>query len=312
MSRRKPDQGECGERPSGLVRSARRCCARSGQRHNDASIGFRSFVLRIAKFATLSALALVCCGLEISRAQVSDAEKASYADALAYCRGNVARPMALRSDKRVLCLDGPIYAVNDIWLAGGLAEGGVFVVRGDSGDIATTLMLADMLLTRQATVVINDYCVGICANYLFIASVKTFVPKDAVVAWINHATGPNNCIRFWETPNHGEARLQEAPCDLDSLDSDTRELIRLKSLFYKGRVLSFQEPPESIAVRRILKNKFDATGRYPANFYWTWNPRHYASAIRTKVLYEAYPQSQDELDAILARLGLTLSVIYDP
>jgi hypothetical protein len=30
------------------------------------------------------------------------------------------------------------------------------------------------------------------------------------------------------------------------------------------------------------------------------------------VIYEAYPQSQEGLDAILARLHLSYSVIYDP
>jgi hypothetical protein len=220
--------------------------------------------------------------------------------------------MALRSDNRVLCLDGQIYAPIDFLVVHSLEQGGLFVVRGYGGGIGATLALADLLLAREATVIVNDYCLAICANYLFIASVKTFVPRDALVAWINHPTGPDNCFGFHETPDRLAPRLQEKPCDFPEIDSSTRELIRLKKKFYKGRMLSLEEPPESIAVRRILKRKFDATGRYPEDTYWTWNPRYYASAIRTPVIYEAYPQSQDEVDAILARVGLSLSVIYDP
>lgn len=328
MSRRKPDQGECEERPSGLVRFTRRQSARGGERHKEVPISFHSFVLRAAnfvtpkfavqkfavqKFAVLYALVFICWGAEMSRAQVSDAERTSYADALAYCRGDVPRPMALRSDKRVLCLDGKIVTVNEILPAGGLEQGGLFVVRSRGGDIALTIALADMLLTREATVIVNDSCVATCANYLFTASLKTFVPKDALVAWISH--GPDNCIGFSEMRDPTAPYLREAPCaGSPSNDAHAKQLLELKDKFYAGRIFTppFVEPPESVIVRRILKRNFDATGEYPVDIYWTWNPRYYASAIRTKVFYEAYPQSQDEVDAILARIGLQLSVIYDP
>jgi hypothetical protein len=322
MSRQKLDRGERGERPSGLQRSIGRQSARGGERYKQASRGFRSFVLHIVKlppprfsipkFAILFALAFVGWGAELSRAQVSDAEQASYADALAYCRGDVPRPMALRSDKRVLCLDGRIQQVSDILLASGLEEGGLFVVRSHDGDIASTIALADMLLTREAIVVVNDYCLAVCANYFFVASLKTFVPKGALVAWINDPTGPDYCFGFHETRDHGAPRFQAKPCDFPFVGGSTQELIRLRSYFRTVRMLSFEEPPESIAVRRILKRRFDATGKYPDDVYWTWNPRYYAGSMRTRVLYEAYPQSQDEVDANLARLGLGLSVIYDP
>jgi hypothetical protein len=288
--------------------------ARCGVRHREASISLRSFVLQIAKLVSLCALAFAWWGAEIARAEGSDAEKASYADALAYCRGDVSHPMALRSDRRVLCLNGRIYAVHEFLLADGLEHGGLFVVRGSGGDIAASIELADILLTREATVIVNDYCVAICANYLFIASVKTFVPKDALVAWINHPTGPNkdNCLRFVETSDPRAPRLQEMPCAFPDVDMSIKQLIGLKKKFFKERMLALEEPPESITVRRILKRKYDETGKYPYDVYWTWNPRYYVGAITTQVIYEAYPQSQSEVDAILARIGLRIPVIYDP
>ncbi len=221
--------------------------------------------------------------------------------------------MALRSDKRVLCLDGQIQEAREILLANDLEQGGLFVVRSNGGDIAATLALADMLLAREATVIVNDYCIAICANYLFVASTKTFVPKDALVAWINHATGPNNCIRFYDRGDPHSPRLQEMPCDYPNVDSETKALIQLKKKFYKQRALESEEPPEGIAVRIILMRLFAKTGKYPTDVYWTWNPRYHAGAIKTtKVTYAAYPQSQDEVDAIVARIGLPVSVIYDP
>jgi hypothetical protein len=310
MSRQKPGQAECGARWFALARFIRRQCARAGERHKETPSRLHSFVLRIG-FATLCAIALVAWGAEISRAEMPDPERAVYADALAYCRGDVARPMALRSDKRVLCLDGPIHAPHEYLIAHGLEEGGLFVVRGHGGGIGATVALADMLLLRQATVIVNDYCLAACANYLFIASLKTFVPKDNLVAWTNQGT--EGCIGFSEMRDPTAPYFREVPC-AGSGKGRAGEFNQLKEKFYKGRVLAppFDEPPESIAVRRILKRKFDATGEYPLDVHWTWNPRHYASAIRTKIVYEDYPQSQDRVDAILARIGLRVSVIYDP
>jgi hypothetical protein len=275
---------------------------------------FGRFVLRIVVFAALCALALVCLGIQDSVAQVSDAERANYADALAYCRGDVVRPMALRPDKRVLCLDGQIFPQNEIWLSQGLEQGGLFVVRSEGGDVAAAIALAEMLLLKEATVIVNDYCLAACASYLLIASARTFVPKEALVAWINQAREQNSCFRFSETGDPGAPRLQEGPCASPSLDAGRRPLKGFESNFYHGRIIvsPWALPPESIAVRKILKRKFDSTGKYPTDVYWTWNPRFYASTIRTKIFYESYPLSQDEVDAIVARLGLSLSVIYDP
>ena len=44
---------------------------------------------------------------------------------------------------------------------------------------------------------------------------------------------------------------------------------------------------------------------------WTWNPRYHASAIKTKIFYEAYPESQSNVDALAARVRLRYRIIYD-
>jgi hypothetical protein len=55
---------------------------------------------------------------------------------------------------------------------------------------------------------------------------------------------------------------------------------------------------------------FEGTGVLP-DVAWTWNPRYYASALKTKIVYEAYPESQAEVDELAARFRLR-RVIYDP
>jgi hypothetical protein len=55
---------------------------------------------------------------------------------------------------------------------------------------------------------------------------------------------------------------------------------------------------------------FQETGKYP-EVMWTWNPRYYAGMLKTRIIYEAYPESQAEVDALAAR-SLAGRVIYDP
>jgi hypothetical protein len=70
-------------------------------------------------------------------------------------------------------------------------------------------------------------------------------------------------------------------------------------------------PLESFTIRKTLRGMFEGTGRYP-DVSWTWHPRHYASTLKTKIVYEAYPNSQDEVDAMARKLRLPHRVLYDP
>jgi hypothetical protein len=272
----------------------------------------------------LCVLALVCSNLA-SHAQapqdiqpeqnnLSDADKAQYADALAYCRGDVPRPIAIRDDKQVLCINDWIFISFDFWTAYGLAQGGLVVIRSPGGEIATTTKLADLLLGKEATVIINGYCLANCANYLFLASLKTFVPKDSLVGWRVLTDEVGGCAGFSQTDDASAPHFETVPCLPPYGDGRRNEYFyELKRKFYRGRViLSFEDPPESITIRRTLKRKFDQTGKYPADVYWTWNPRFYATSIKTRVYYEAYPHSQDEVDAIAAQIGLREPVVHDP
>jgi len=218
--------------------------------------------------------------------------------------------MALRSDKKIACFDGEIGVDLDLSSIESLETGGLFVVRSLKGDTITTIKIADLLLKKKATVIVNDYCLANCANYIFVASQVTFVPKSALVAW-RHLGEHGECIVISETSEDGAPRFDAGACHGGFHDNGRNENIdQLKRKFYEDRAPFFAMPPESVAIRKALKGRLDATGAIPA-VYWTWNPR-FSGAIRTKVFYEAYPQSQNEVDALAARIGLRAGVIYDP
>jgi hypothetical protein len=48
------------------------------------------------------------------------------------------------------------------------------------------------------------------------------------------------------------------------------------------------------------------------NIAWTLNPRYYPRLFKTKIYYEAYPESQEEVDEMARRVPISAKVIYDP
>ncbi|MDE2063500.1 MAG: hypothetical protein KGJ00_13920 [Bradyrhizobium sp.] len=137
------------------------------------------------------------------------------------------------------------------------------------------MQLANILSAKLATIIINDYCLASCANYLFIASLATFVPRDSLVAWRNVGV-PGECAGFFETRDPGAPHFGVGPCPGEFHDGRRNEYFdQFMREFFDGRIRGFLPPPESITVRKILKRKFDETGKNPDDVFWTWNPRFY-------------------------------------
>jgi hypothetical protein len=263
----------------------------------------------LAKLVVLCIALLSCCCHEQAWAEQTDF--GTYARAVKYCRGDVQRPMALDPGGQILCFDGKLLP-GDSSFVQQLEPGGLVVVRGHGADAGASISLASAVRDRRAIVVVYDYCLDACASYLFVASAKTIVLKDALVAWRHLAIGSDRCAGF--TKDNVAPRLDVGLCP-EPLDARTEANARERSdeLFYRERLVDphFKFPPQSFVVRKTLKNLFDGTGAYP-DVMWMWNPRHYAGTLKTKVEYEAYPKSQAEVDAIALRLGLVYRVIYDP
>ena len=246
-------------------------------------------------------------------AEVSDAEIRSFYGAIEICKGMTKRPMALDLDKRVLCFDGQILPELDVSVADRLEDGGLFVMRSGGGDALSAVRLAEALRKRHATVVVYDYCFSACASYLLVASTTAFVRKNTLVAW-HHPVSPYLCPSVEQARSSGARRLAKHTCS-EAPEGFRRAYEYNKELdawFFHTRavVTPFDNPPQSIIVRRNLLSRFGERGEYPSNLFWTWNPRYYPSKIKTKITYEAYPQSQDEVDVLAS--WLYVRVIYDP
>jgi hypothetical protein len=267
-----------------------------------------SFLVRIV-FA--AATAILLSPLASARAQQPDFSE--YHRAADYCRGDVARPMALSPDRRILCFDGTIGTEQNYAAVNELSDGGLFVVRSRGGDVFTAMDLADAVRNRHATVVVYDYCFSACASYLLMASTMAFVLSDTLVTW-HYPKRSSWCPSLVWPKDEGPQRLEKSPCATASPEEkDGDKYRRSRNLkFYLGRAIDnrFDDPPESVSIRRILRHMFENGGAYPG-VSWTWNPRHYPSALTVRIAYQAYPADQAEVDALAAKF-LSGPVLYDP
>ena len=241
----------------------------------------------------------------------------AYHRALDYCRGDVARPMAIGADQGILCFDGLIDKDMDVSLVAKLREGGLFVVRSSGGDIVSAISLSDLLRDRRAVVVVYDYCLSACANYVAIASDRTYVLKGALVAWDYESSDPGypSCteLRMGKTRD-GSFRLQRGSCRPESGDQAAyRAVLSAQTRFYRERTVDpyFESPPDNLYVRRTVRNLYRDTDVYH-HIMWTLNPRYYPRLFKTKMFYEQYPEGPNEVDEMVARLHLDIRVIYDP
>ena len=223
------------------------------------------------------------------------------------------RPLSPSSDKRVLCFDGWVDDSMDLRLASDLVDYGLFVIRSLGGNVATAIALSDLLRDRHATVVVYDYCLSACASYFLVASDQTYVLKDSLVARRNSVSGLDNCVSLGCQPTVGPKILQPIPCPDISSESRAKHKAIMSSVnrFYSKRTFGrlFDPPPESLHIRRVLTNLYEENAVDP-KVAWTLNPR-YQVTFKTKIDYEAYPENQEEVDAMVARLHLG-KVIYDP
>lgn len=261
-----------------------------------------------------SGVALLCLSIGMGGCALAAQETdfSSYARAAEYCRGDAARPIALSQDKRVLCLDGVIRSDLNLSIAADLADHGVAVFRSRGGDPELAVQLANMLRDRNAVVVVRDFCLYACASFILLASSEAYVLDGALVAWgIFRRYVDDDCLGFIEGEDQLGPFLTSLRCS--AADGDERPVNRRWNEYYRDRVsaTAFTDPPESRFVRRALMNLYRSTGQYPIAL-WTWNPRHHANAIKTRLVYQQYPDSQEELNTIAKRLGLIYHVIYDP
>lgn len=187
-------------------------------------------------------------------------------------------PTPLNADGYVLCFRGKIDESYDRETIRGLRPNGVFVVTSTGGLPIPAMEIAEILREKNATVVVRDYCLSACANVLLVATERTYVLRDALVAW------------------HG---LTDVP---------TREA------FYQRRGLDgrFGATPQTLFTKKIVGAITQAIAN-KRSVFWMWHPTNHGAYFKDRIVYEAYPESQEEVDQLIRRQDLgRVRVIYDP
>ena len=179
--------------------------------------------------------------------------------------------------------------------------------------------LANILRDRHATVVVYDYCISACANFLLIATDLTYVLKGSLVLWHNSPVA-GLCTYLTVPSDGGPRKLQRGPCQPGDQPGDEHRVgvgFSGLSAFLKGRAVNpnMLFPPDTGYVRRIVSNQYEGyleSGVY-RDILWTIHPRYLGALFKTKIIYEAYPESEDEVYRMLERLHMKgTRVIFDP
>jgi hypothetical protein len=206
----------------------------------------------------------------------------------------------LNEDGSILCFDGPIQLGLKMQEIHRLNRHGLFVVRSRGGDFHTATAIADILLEKNATVVIHDYCLSACANYLFVATNKTYVLQDSIVAWHGGASACTNYLDIF-----GGIRYDAGVCKM--LNSREQEFFRKRDL-----VRFFTSQPPTRYTKEIFEILVSDYNGNKSVFFWMWNPKNHRDFFKKRIIYESYPNSQHEVNEIINRFNLGIHAIYDP
>jgi hypothetical protein len=226
------------------------------------------------------------------------ADRASVLALTEYCRTFKGK-VSLSPDKSILCYDGAVPFLMDLTPFHTLSDGGIFVVRSPGGNAVSSAKAANLLRDKQATVVIYDYCFSACANNFFVATHRTLVADNAIVAWHGGArpchTGATDDPSYWQIPEVKDF------CENYSFLQD----------FFATRGLDsdFTQRPQTRHTSATVEHAL-STASDPESVFWMWHPANHRNFFRG-VTYYRYPAHQAEVTSRLRALGLATEVIYD-
>jgi hypothetical protein len=241
----------------------------------------------------------LCVVLALAFSAAADARPEQIAIAASHCSKSAPNSKEqaghLSEDRSILCFDGPINSYLDLTPVLRLKDGGTAVVRSVGGSGPMAMSIADVLWEKNATVVVRDYCLSACANALFVASQRTYVLAYTVVAW--HG-GPGDCSD------------QTAVAALKRIYRECNDYGRS---FYAKRGLG-RNHMIAPTTKQTRDRFYVAIGGAveKSSVFWMWHPANHRSYFKDRVTYEAYPDSQLAVDAILmGRHFRTIRVVYD-
>jgi hypothetical protein len=218
----------------------------------------------------------------------------------------------LSEDRAILCFDGKIDRNQEMTPFRNLGLNGSFVMRSPGGYAGAAMEIANVLREKNALVVLYDYCLSACANYILIASNRTYVTKNTIVAWHGGLSVPDcrypDSARVFSERNNLSMWTQEQKEEFCKLAELQREFFRTR-----GSDDAIVQGPQSRYTTKMLRLSAQLSGYRDRNVLWMWNPKHYGSRFKSTIIYESYAESQEEVDEILRRHFFSyVRVIYDP
>jgi hypothetical protein len=275
--------------------------------------GWTELSLKLTLIACSTLCVLVCSGAGFAS---DKGDHENYALAIQYCR-SIPGQKFFNEELNVFCFDGEIIRDQDVERVQRAKGVKIFVVRSHGGDLATASKIAELLNKMHVGVVIYDYCLSACALFFLPASDGTYVAKDSLVAWHLWHAGAEICGEVIRNSN-ATKRLRRKLCSNDQPlfaggDDETVADNFLATRVIPPTKFTLDHPPQSDYVANRLVLMFEQSGVFP-DVLWTWNPRYSKNTLKTQVEYEAYPESQDQVDDLAKRLlGYRANrVIYDP
>ena len=191
----------------------------------------------------------------------------------------------LSADGNVLCFDGPIMWDTPLAPFYALNRDGTLVVRSQGGLLFLAQQMADVLLEKNARVVIHDYCLSACAMALFVASHETHVAAGGIVAWHDRPEG-----------------MRSSQC--------LRERKITVTDFYRRRGINgdFAVCPQTAYSRKMF-HAMQSMAIDKSRIFWTWHPDNFRGYFKSKIVFLSFPDEQ----TVVARMRRSRArVIYDP
>jgi len=215
------------------------------------------------------------------------------------------------------CFDGPIGPNLDLSAFRRLSAGDRVIMRSEGGSPFIAMQLSDILREKNVDVVLHGYCLGACADYVFVAN-RTVVRKDTIVAWRGRDTLLGKAVNPW---CRGSGQQQESRKRFDQNGAPAKEpvvdsfcaLDELNRTFFQARELDgryINAPQTSYTKQKVRSALMKETD--PAKILWMWNPKNYGDHFKSKISFDSYPRSQREVDSIVARHQLGIRVVFDP
>jgi len=197
---------------------------------------------------------------------------------------------------RVASYDGPLEAAGVAELRRSRLRLTTLRIRSTGGDVDVGMDLAEWVLDHRLDVVVNDYCLSSCANYVFPAGRRKIIAPGGVVAWHGSARQANMAEQL-------EAALADAKARDPSLDVNE---LRATMAAYMKRVIARQDAfyariAVAECVTRIGQIRLGAPGLFTMSI---------ADMRRFGIVADAGPASASDIaPRILKRTGVTFVAV---